>query len=321
MSAQQRAIVFDDLDGFKDAVNKCKSKSTGKRSKEDKAACKRGIVGEQGKAVHVAAAHGHVRVLEHLVATRANPGEAFGQDRTTPLHLAGKNGHLPVVKFLTSGSESLRAWNETLTNELKHRCLPTIVAEGGAVSVPVMKYLIGLRADLHQDCEGQSPMASVIQSFDGGLAMVSLLAEQGCKIKHEHLSQAANSARESVGITDYLVKALGGADIPGELDQPLHTATKKGHLKIVELLLSNRAKVDAVDSKGMQAIHHVVGTGIQSLANLLVEHGADPNAKSSGGQRPTDIADQLMRSAGKGHKFATLKGMYEYLSQLRSSEL
>ena len=35
-----------------------------------------------------------------------------------------------------------------------------------------------------------------------------------------------------------------------------------------------------------------------------------PNAKSSGGQRPADIADQLMRSAGKGHKFVTLKGMY-----------
>lgn len=45
------------------------------------------------------------------------------------------------------------------------------------------------------------------------------------------------------------------------MEDVLHSACHKGHLPVVELLLSRRADVDLVDDRGDRAIHSAVIAG------------------------------------------------------------
>ena len=76
---------------------------------------------------------------------------------------------------------------------------------------------------------------------------------------------------------------------------PLHSAAVSGQKNVVELLLANKADVNAKNSDGKQPLHLAAESGHEPVAVLLLANGAEVNSRDSRGDTPMDHA------AGNGH--------------------
>ena len=103
------------------------------------------------------------------------------------------------------------------------------------------------------------------------------------------------------GIVDLLItdKAdVNATDISGET--PLHDAAFGGHKDMAELLLANGANVNAKDTAGMTPLHQAVFFDRKDVAEALLAKGADVNAKDNSGETPLfyaadkDVAELLL---------------------------
>jgi ankyrin repeat protein len=75
---------------------------------------------------------------------------------------------------------------------------------------------------------------------------------------------------------------------------PLHLAAHYGHAAVVETLLANNADVNARSGNAMknQPLHAATAGRRLETARLLLESGADPNARQTGGFVPLHSAAQ-----------------------------
>jgi ankyrin repeat protein len=71
---------------------------------------------------------------------------------------------------------------------------------------------------------------------------------------------------------------------------PLHTAAANDHKDVAELLLANKAEVNAKDNEGMTPLHAAVITLHRDMVELLLASKADVNAKDNGGNTPLHYA-------------------------------
>ena len=71
---------------------------------------------------------------------------------------------------------------------------------------------------------------------------------------------------------------------------PLHMAICYGHLELANLLIEHEADVNAKNTQGETPLHLAICYGHLELANLLIKHGADVNAKNK--RRDTSSSPQ-----------------------------
>jgi ankyrin repeat protein len=77
---------------------------------------------------------------------------------------------------------------------------------------------------------------------------------------------------------------------------PLHSAAAGQRLGIARLLVEAGADVNARSAEGFTALHSAAQNGQEELVRLLLEHGADPQASTDSGVKPADLARE------KGHE-------------------
>ena len=80
---------------------------------------------------------------------------------------------------------------------------------------------------------------------------------------------------------------------------PLHLASEDGRKDVVELLLANHADVNAKDSYGDAPLHWVADWGRKDLVKLLLASKADINAKDNRGYTPLHCALESDQGAHK----------------------
>ncbi|XP_010267531.1 PREDICTED: acyl-CoA-binding domain-containing protein 1 [Nelumbo nucifera] len=101
------------------------------------------------------------------------------------------------------------------------------------------------------------------------------------------------SARE--GEMDNLLKYMdNGVPVDlrdGEGRTPLHWAVDRGHLNIVELLVSRNADVNAKDNEGQTPLHYATVCEREGIAKFLVKQNADVNVKDNEGNSPGDLCE------------------------------
>jgi len=73
---------------------------------------------------------------------------------------------------------------------------------------------------------------------------------------------------------------------------PLHSAAFGGHVEIVKLLLERGADPNAKTDDGLTPLHIAAFKGHVDVVRVLLEHGANPNAKDNNGQTPLHYAVQ-----------------------------
>jgi ankyrin repeat protein len=59
---------------------------------------------------------------------------------------------------------------------------------------------------------------------------------------------------------------------------PLHYAAANGHKSMVDLLLTNAAKPDAITQEGLTPLHAAAAKGYEAVAEALLKSGAPVNA-------------------------------------------
>jgi ankyrin repeat protein len=74
---------------------------------------------------------------------------------------------------------------------------------------------------------------------------------------------------------------------------PLHAAAARGSTDLARLLLERGADPNARQQAGFTALHEAAASGRLELARLLVDSGADRGALSEGGKTPLDLAVEL----------------------------
>lgn len=70
----------------------------------------------------------------------------------------------------------------------------------------------------------------------------------------------------------------------------IHFAAQKGHLKVVQILVSSGVSVKSANRKGMTALHYAAQGSSLELVKYLVKKGANLNAKTKAGKTPVDLA-------------------------------
>jgi ankyrin repeat protein len=75
------------------------------------------------------------------------------------------------------------------------------------------------------------------------------------------------------------------------LVQPLHSAAAAGRADIVQLLLESGADANARQQGGFIALHAAAQNGDHAMVKLLLDHGADAAAATDDGRTAADIAD------------------------------
>jgi ankyrin repeat protein len=73
---------------------------------------------------------------------------------------------------------------------------------------------------------------------------------------------------------------------------PLHSAVAGKHVEIAELLLKHGADVNAKQQNDLTPLHSAAANGHAAMVKLLVDNKADIHAKSSDGKTPSDLAKE-----------------------------
>ena len=72
---------------------------------------------------------------------------------------------------------------------------------------------------------------------------------------------------------------------------PVHAAASVGDVETMRLLLDHGADVNARQQMGYTPLHGAASSGNGAMVDLLLSRGADRSAKSDDGKTPADIAD------------------------------
>lgn len=86
---------------------------------------------------------------------------------------------------------------------------------------------------------------------------------------------------------------------------PLHSAAARPDVEIARLLVEHGADVNAKQADDFTPLHAAAQNGSMELVDLLLVHGADPTARLSDGMLPRDLA----RQAGHTDVAARLEGV------------
>ena len=251
--------------------------------------------GTNNTAIQLAAANGHLETVKVLK-------EAGGILDDITLHHSAAGGHSDVVQFI-------------LREGVKDTCIPNSPAfifssrENKESEAPEI-YLYDNR---HLYLRETALHAAVRK---GHLSVIKVLLSD----LHQSAINCTNSAgrraqHEATYLNDYnalklLLQSGANASVPchlevsssmefkpfltGKLAQnvcpcgfsPLHIAAIYGYYSIAELLLRNKADVNAGDCNGSTPLHFASCHGMTALVFLLVKRGADINATSVNGSTP-----------------------------------
>jgi ankyrin repeat protein len=78
---------------------------------------------------------------------------------------------------------------------------------------------------------------------------------------------------------------------------PLHSAVSARHGEVVALLLERGADPNARQQEGWTALHGAAHNGDAETVEALLLHGADPALRHEGGKRAADLAGEAGHDA------------------------
>jgi ankyrin repeat protein len=226
-------------------------------------------------ALHLAAMHGHTKIVELLLKAGAAP-ENFNHEYETPLHLAAKAGFEESVAFILEFAKNFKTINlQTLLldwlDENGHTALFWAARYG---YTKIVKLLIEAGADVnetgvdreeHEDGDLYPPILHAAEN--GYIEIVDLLIKAGAKVNDD-------------GTTELF---------------PLRRAASKGHKEVVRLLIEAGAEIDQTTTDQQTALHNAAENGCLDIVKLLLQYGADINKDCFG-------ASALYYAATKKHK-------------------
>ena len=277
--------------------------------------------GDGMTALHWAAQHGDLAMVDVLLAAGANPEAGTRIGRYTPLHLASRGGHGAAVRVLLEGGADPRATNTSGTTSLHFA--------GQTGSVDAVKALLDHGADVNarESSAGQTPLIfasafnrveamEVLIEYDAGLDITTKVVDvsqvtrvnrqaqrRRTEVLQEFRDEAPPEEQETWSPTPSQVQAAiraalevqesESSESPEEVGEEakggmtaLHHAARQGHERAALALIDAGADIDRVSADGSSPLQMATMNGHFDLAMLLVEHSADPNIATQAGATP-----------------------------------
>ncbi|XP_071450473.1 death-associated protein kinase 1-like isoform X2 [Hetaerina americana] len=264
-------------------------------------------------AAHVAAGHGHLKVLSVLAANGADLGisDIHGD---TPVFWAARQGHAEVIRTL-----ALADINVGVQNKNGETCLHMACRYG---HTSVVQELCSLPINLdQQDEEGQTPLHCA--SARGHLESVRCLLDAGAGLDVIDCRRATPLhlalARRHSAVAMLLLHAGADFDMQDwKGDTPIHIAAQEGLLAVSQTLCAFGCNVDIPNKHGLYPLHRAAKYGHTEVVRCLCLAGCNIDQKNKDGikaeitalkQGYNDIGDLLNRLRS-GHQ------REEYISQL-----
>jgi ankyrin repeat protein len=186
------------------------------------------------------------------LAAGADP-DGWDVDGAAALHLAAGEGHVEVVERLLDGGARIDRQREGLGNS----ALLDAVLEH---QVETALVLIERGADVALGAHGRTPISAAARGGDRRIFLA--LVERGALAK------------------------------PGDAALALQNASRTGRVDLVELLLERGVPADASFGVGWTALMLAALEGEPDTARVLIEAGADVNARATDGRTPLAMARQ-----------------------------
>jgi len=292
-------------------------------------------------ALHFAAQGGHTDVVRVLLETGAScPNvQTYGRKKA-PIHLAAFRGFVETVKALIEHGADVNVPDVHGNTALhiaaqagKVDLFDTLVRSGGDVFVQNKESVSVLATACNF---GMTDIVTYVLALASGKTSLLLLEcgmemEIECPVVPSPLDEkdkseevvAHLSAADASGYTPLHRAANGGHKaicaqlielgknevnaLTNEGKGPLHLAAYRGHLGVVQLLVSLKCDVDLRSSKGRTALYYSARAGHASVTDALLAAGASPD----GGMHPEDHSNPLERACRRGYA-AIVRSLLRY---------
>ena len=254
--------------------------------------------------LQVAAAGGHLAVIDQLLQAKADVNEPAGSScGRTALQAAAEQGHLAVIDRLLQAKADVNAPTGTTDG----RTALQAAAEQGHLAV--INRLLEAKADVNEPA-GSSCGRTALQAAaeQGHLAVIDRLLQAKADVNAPTGTTDGRTALEAaaeqghLAVINRLLQAKANVNAPAaEYDgrTALQAAARGGHLAVVDRLLQAKADVNApaAEYDGQTALQAAAGGGHLAVVDRLLQAKADVNAPAAeyGGRTA------LQAAAGGGH--------------------
>ncbi|ELR25728.1 FYVE zinc finger domain/Ankyrin repeatcontaining protein [Acanthamoeba castellanii str. Neff] len=257
--------------------------------------------------LYLACLKGHTDVAEILIK-----GGAKVDGDSPPVFAAAGKGNLDLVRLLLKNGANPSAFS----SQHAGCCGLHIAAEKNYVDVVRALLEAGVEVNIRSEKQKLTPLISA--ACCGSLDAVKVLIEAGADVDAQ--SSTGNTAlmlaidRGKIDVATTLIDSGANLEIKGQKGwTALHNAASggdKGYREVAEALLKANASVDALSETMLTPLHEAAGKSLTDLVRLLVDHGANVNARDKFNNTP------LRMCASNAQSFASLDSFKQTVQTL-----